>query len=321
MRTAALALTVFASASFAHAQDWPVRPVTMVVPYAAGGPNDSQARILAARLGELLRQQVIIENVGGAGGMTGANRVAKAAPDGYTLLLSGLAVLGQIPTLYKKPLYNAVTDFEPVALIAESARILITRKDLPANTLGEFIAYAKVNQDHMQYASAGAGSGSHVCAILLDTLIGTHMAHVPYRGTGPAMQDLLAGRIDFTCEQISTAYPQIQSGAVKALATLASERAPALPDLPTAQEQGVDLDCSVWIALSFPKGTADAIVRRLADMASEAVDTPSVRARFENLGISVVAPQRRTPEYLARFVPSEIKKWAGPIKASGVHAD
>jgi tripartite-type tricarboxylate transporter receptor subunit TctC len=321
MKTAALAFTIFASAACAHAQDWPVRPVTMVVPYAAGGPNDSQARILAARLGELLHQQVIIENVGGAGGMTGANRVAKAAPDGYTLLLSGLAVLGQIPTLYRKPLYNAVTDFEPVALIAESARILITRKDLPANTLGEFIAYAKANQDHMQYASAGAGSGSHVCAILLDTLIGTHMAHVPYRGTGPAMQDLLAGRVDFTCEQISTAYPQIQSGAVKALATLASERAPALPDLPTAQEQGVDLDCSVWIALSFPKGTADAIVRRLADMASEAVDTPSVRARFENLGISVVAPQRRTPEYLARFVPSEIKKWAGPIKASGVHAD
>ena len=135
------------------------------------------------------------------------------------------------------------------------------------------------------------------------------------------MKDLLAGRVDFTCEQISTAYPQIQSGAVKALATLASERQPVLADLPTAQEQGVDLDCSVWIALSFPKGTADAIVRRLAEVASEAVDTPSVRARFENLGISVVAPQRRTPEYLARFVPSEIKKWAGPIKASGVHAD
>jgi tripartite-type tricarboxylate transporter receptor subunit TctC len=321
MKSLALAVAIVVSASLAQAQDWPVRPVTFVVPYAAGGPNDSQARILAARLGELLHQQIVVENVGGAGGMTGANRVAKAAPDGYTLLLSGLAVLGQIPTLYKKPLYNAVTDFEPVALIAESPRILITRKDLPANTLGEFIAYAKANQDHMQYASAGAGSGSHVCAILLDTLIGTQMAHVPYRGTGPAMQDLLAGRIDFTCEQISTAYPQIQSGAVKALATLASERPPALPDLPTAQEQGVDLDCSVWIALSFPKGTADAIVRRLADVASEAVDTPAVRTRFENLGVSVVAPQRRTPEYLARFVASEIKKWAGPIKASGVHAD
>jgi tripartite-type tricarboxylate transporter receptor subunit TctC len=310
-----------ASGSFAHAQDWPVRPVTMVVPYAAGGPNDSQARILAARLGELLHQQFIIENVGGAGGMTGANRVAKAAPDGYTLLLGGLAVLGQIPTLYKKPLYNAVTDFEHAFLIAESARILITRKDLPPDNLAEFIAYAKANQDHMQYASAGAGSGSHVCAILLDSILGTHIAHVPYRGTGPAMQDLIAGRVDFTCEQISTAYPQIKAGAVKALATLASERQPLLADLPTAKEQGLDLDCSVWISLEFPKGTAGAIVRRLAEAANEAVETPAVRERFANLGVAVVAPPRRTPEYLTAFVPREIEKWAGPIKASGAHAD
>jgi tripartite-type tricarboxylate transporter receptor subunit TctC len=326
MRTPAIAFTLasaFAAAcgSFAHAQDWPARPVTLVVPYAAGGPNDSQARILAARLGELLHQQFIIENVGGAGGMTGANRVAKAAPDGYTLLLGGLAVLGQIPTLYKKPLYNAVTDFQHVFLFAESARILITRKDLPADNLAEFIAYAKANQDHMQYASAGAGSGSHVCAILLDSLIGTHIAHVPYRGTGPAMQDLVAGRVDFTCEQISTAYPQIKAGTVKALATLASERQPMLADLPTAKEGGLDLDCSVWISLEFPKGTAGAIVRRLAEAANAAVETPAVRERFENLGVAVVAPQRRTPEYLTRFVPREIEKWAGPIRASGVHAD
>ncbi len=326
MRTPAFAFALaaaFAAAfgSFAHAQDWPVRPVTLVVPYAAGGPNDSQARILAARLGELLRQQVVVENVGGAGGMTGANRVAKAAPDGYTVLLGGLAVLGQIPTLYKKPLYNAVTDFEQVSLIAESARILITRKDLPPDNLAEFIAYAKANQDHMQYASAGAGSGSHVCAILLDQLMGTRIAHVPYRGTGPAMQDLVAGRIDFTCEQISTAYPQIKSGAVKAVATLASERQPMLADLPTAKERGLDIDCSVWISLAFPKGTPAAIVHRLAVAANDAVETPAVRQRYENLGISVVAPQRRTPEYLTRFVPREIEKWAGPIKASGVHAD
>ena len=326
MRTPAFASAlvlafVAASGSFAHAQDWPVRPVTLVVPYAAGGPNNSQARILAARLGELLRQQVIIENVGGAGGMTGANRVAKAAPDGYTVLLAGLAILGQIPTLYKKPLYNAVTDFEQVALIAESARILITRKDLPPDNLAEFIAYAKANQDHMQYASAGAGSGSHVCAILLDQLMGTHIAHVPYRGTGPAMQDLVAGRIDFTCEQISTAYPQIKAGAVKALATLASERQPLLADVPTAREQGLDLDCSVWISLAFPKGTASVIVRRLAEAANDAVESPAVRERFANLGVSVVAPQRRTPEYLTAFVPREIEKWAGPIKASGAHAD
>jgi tripartite-type tricarboxylate transporter receptor subunit TctC len=322
MRTAILAFAVAAaSASFAYAQEWPVRPVTMVIPYAAGGPNDSQGRILAARLGELLHQQIVVENVGGAGGMTGSNRVAKAAPDGYTFLLAGLAVLGQIPTLYKKPLYDAVNDFEPVALIADSARILITRKDLPANTLAEFIAYAKANQDHMQYASAGAGSGSHVCAVLLNTLMGTHMAHVPYRGTGPAMQDLLAGRIDFSCEQISTAYPLIASGTVKAFATLAAERPAILADLPTALEQGLDLDCSVWIALVFPKRTAAPIVRRLAEVANEAVETPAVRERFENLGVSVVSPQRRTPEYLASLIPNEIKKWAAPIKASGIQAD
>jgi tripartite-type tricarboxylate transporter receptor subunit TctC len=308
-------------AAYAHAEEWPARPVTFVVPYAAGGPNDSQARILAARLGELLHQQFIVENVGGAGGMTGANRVAKAAPDGYSLLLAGLAVFGQIPTLYKRPPYNAETDFEPVALIADSARILITRKDLPGSTLADFVAYAKANQDHMQYASAGAGSGSHVCAILLDQLIGTHIAHVPYRGTGPAMQDLIAGRIDFTCEQISTAFPMIKSGTVKAFATLAAERQSLLSDLPTAKEQGLDLDCSVWIALAFPKGTPNAIVRRLAAATNEAVETPSVRERFENLGVAVVAPERRTPEYFARFIPSEIKKWAAPIKASGVQAD
>ena len=291
MRTFALAFAIAVAASIAvvapgHGEDWPVRPVTFVVPYAAGGPNDAQAQVLAARMSELLHQQIVIENVGGAGGMTGANRVAKAAPDGYTMLLAGLAIFGQIPTFYKKPPYNPVTDFEPVALIADSARILITRKDLPASTLPEFIAYAKANQEHMQYASAGAGSGSHVCAILLDQLIGTHIAHVPYRGTGPAMQDLIAGRIDFTCEQISTAYPLIKSGQIKAIATLASSRQPVLADVPTALEQGVDLDCGVWIGLAFPKDTPKAIVDRLAEVANEAVETPILRERYENLGIS-----------------------------------
>ncbi len=325
MRTFALAFSLavaaIASVGPGHAEDWPVRPVTFVVPYAAGGPNDAQARILAARLSELLHQQIIIENVGGAGGMTGANRVAKAAPDGYTLLLAGLAIFGQIPTLYKKTPYNSVTDFEPVALIADTARILITRKDLPATTLPEFIAYARANQGQMRYGSAGVGSGSHVCAILLDQLTGTRTAHVPYRGTGPAMQDLLAGRIDFTCEQISTAYPLIKAGQINAVATLAASRQLLLPDVPTAQEQGFDLDCGVWIGLAFPKGTPKAIVDRLAEVANEAVETPALRERYENFGVSVVAPERRTPAYFARFIPAEIKKWAAPLKASGVTVD
>src|SRR6476620_244163 len=187
----------------ATAQDWPTRPMTMVVAYAAGGPVDTLARIFGQRLSEVLGQQVVIENIGGAGGMVGAARVAKAAPDGYTVLFGGLANLAQNQTLYKQPLYNAATDFTPVGLITDSPRVLLARKDFPATTLPEFIAYAKANQSKLQYASAGGGSGGHVCTILLDTMMGTKITHVPYRGAGPAMQDLIGGRIDYMAEQIS----------------------------------------------------------------------------------------------------------------------
>ena len=211
-----------------------------MVPYAAGGPVDTIGRIMAARMSELLGQQVIVENMGGAGGMTGAARVAKATPDGYTLLLSGSAVLAINQTLYKRPLYNALTDFEQVALFSDSARVLIVRPNFPGNTLAEFVAYAKANQGKMQYGSAGAGSGTHVCAVLLDVAMGTKITHVPYRGAGPAMQDLIAGRIDFIAEQISTAMPQIQGKTVKAIATLGLDRAPGLEDLPDRGGTGTE---------------------------------------------------------------------------------
>jgi tripartite-type tricarboxylate transporter receptor subunit TctC len=319
---AAVIAVLLAPLGSAGAQDWPARPVTLVVPYAAGGPVDTIGRILAARLSEVLGQQVVVENAGGAGGMTGASRVAKAAPDGYTVLLSGSAVLAINQTLYKKPLYNAATDFEQVALFADSARVLIARKDLPANTLPEFVAYAKLNQAKMQYGSAGAGSGTHVCAVLLDAAMGTKITHVPYRGAGPAMQDLIGGRIDFIAEQISTALPQIQGDAVKAIATLGLDRAPGLENLPTAQELGLPgLDCGSWASLSLPKGTPDAIVRRLAKASNDAVETPAVRERFKSIGVTIPAAERRTPEYLAKFVRSEIERWAAPIKASGASAD
>ncbi|HKA79450.1 MAG TPA: tripartite tricarboxylate transporter substrate-binding protein [Xanthobacteraceae bacterium] len=313
-------LTAFAGP--ASAQDWPTRPVTMIVPYAAGGPVDTIGRILAARLSELLGQQVIIENAGGAGGMTGAARVAKAAPDGYTLLQSGSAVLAINQSLYKRPLYNALTDFEHVVLFSDSARVLITRKDLAADTMPQFVAYAKANQDKMSYGSAGGGSGTHVCAVLLDVAMGTKITHVPYRGAGPAMQDLIGGRIDFIAEQISTALPQIQSKTVKAIATLGLDRAPGLEDLATAEEMGLKgLDCGSWGSLSFPKGTPQAIVQRLAKAANDAVETPAVRERYKSIGVTIPAAERRTTEYLAKFVPSEIERWAGPIKASGASAD
>jgi tripartite-type tricarboxylate transporter receptor subunit TctC len=318
--TAVFAALAMMNAAFA--QDWPTRPVTMVVPYAAGGPVDTIGRILAARLGEVLGQPVIIENIGGAGGMTGANRVAKATPDGYTFLLGSSAVLAENQSLYKKPLYNAATDFVPVSLIADSTRILITRKNFPANTLAEFIAYAKVHQATMQYGSAGAGSGLHICAVLLNMAMGTTITHVPYRGGAPAMQDLIAGRLDFMCDQISTSFPQIKAGAVKAIATLGQARSPVLADLPTAQEQGLaGLDCNSWSALVFPGGTPPAFVRRLAAAATEALNSQAVRERFASVGVAVVAPERRGPDYLAKYIPSEIARWAAPIKASGVSVD
>lgn len=315
----ALALTLTTPAP---AQDWPSRPMTMVVAYAAGGPVDTIARIFGQRLSEVLGQQVVIENIGGAGGMVGASRVAKAAPDGYNFLFGGLSNLAQNQTLYKQPLYNAATDFTPVGLVTDSPRVLIARKDLPANTLAEFIAFAKANKDKLQYGSAGGGSGSHVCALLLDGVMGARITHVPYRGAGPAMQDLIAGRLDYMAEQISTAVQQIDAGTVKGIAILGPDRVPVLPKLQSAKEAGLGgFDCGAWAALVLPPNTPDAIVRKLNKAASEAIDTPAVRERYAGLGVTVISPERRTPEYLAKFIPAEIEKWAGPIKASGVSGE
>jgi tripartite-type tricarboxylate transporter receptor subunit TctC len=315
----ALALTLTTPAP---AQDWPSRPMTMVVAYAAGGPVDTIARLFGQRLSEVLGQQVVIENIGGAGGMVGASRVAKAPPDGYNFLFGGLSNLAQNQTLYKQPLYNAATDFTPVGLVTDSPRVLIARKDIPANTLAEFIAYAKANKDKSQYGSAGGGSGSHVCALLLDGVIGSRITHVPYRGAGPAMQDLIAGRLDYMAEQISTAVQQIDAGTVKGIAILGPDRVPVLPKLQSAKEAGLgEFDCGAWAALVLPLNTPDAIVRKLNKAAGETIDTPMVRERYAGLGVTVVPPQRRSPEYLAKFIPTEIEKWAGPIKASGVSGE
>ena len=315
---ASIATALSALAVPLMAQDWPNKPVTMIVPYAAGGPVDTIGRIIASGLTSTLGQQVIVENVPGAGGMTGASRVARATPDGSIFLLGGIATLALVPSLYKTPLYKPAADFAPVALIADSARLLVTRKDFPANTLREFVAYAKVNSQKMQFASAGAGTGSHICAALLNLAMGTNIIHIPYRGTGPALQDMIAGRVDFICDQISTSLPQVEAGAVKAIATFGVERVPQLPNVATAKEQGVDLDCSAWAALVFPKGTPDATVRRLNKATNDALESPHLRQRMEDLGMSIPAPDRRTPEYLAAFVPAEIDKWEGPIKASGI---
>ncbi len=316
------ALAGFLAFTASAAAQYPTRPVTMVIPFAAGGPTDVLGRVMAQRMSEILGQQVVVENVTGAGGMTGANRAAQAPADGYTFVLGTVGTHAQGQTLYKKPLYNAATDFTPVVLIAEVPIAVIARKDLPANNFKEFVDYAKANQAKMQFGSAGAGSATHLGCVLVNSVLGTNITHVPYRGTGPAMQDLQAGRIDFLCEIITTAKPQIDGGTVKALAIMTKQRSKALPDLPTTAEQGTaNLEAYTWNALFLPKGAPADVVKRLNEAAAQAMETPAVRERLEGLGAVIVSADRRSPEYLADFVKSEIEKWAAPIKASGVQVD
>lgn len=316
----AVAMVAFsAMASNAQAQDWPKEPVKIVVSAAAGGPIDVFGRIMAERLTQILGQQTLVENVPGAGGMVGGQRVARAAPDGYTVLLGTIATHTHSQNLYKQPLYNSSTDFTPVLLMAEIPLVLITRKDLPASNLKEFVAYAKANAEKMNYGSAGVGSATHLGCALLTNAIGAKIQHVPYRGTGPAMQDLQSGRIDFLCEIVLTAAPQIEAGTVKGLALLSSSRSPVLPGMSTAGELGVaGVEADTWTALFLPKSAPQPIVDRLRQAAIEAIETPRVREQLEKLGASIVAPARRAPDYLARFVKADVAKWGAAVKASGI---
>ena len=324
MRILVTALVAFASlvtAASARAEEWPTRPLTMINPFAPGGPNDVLARLFAQRMGELLGQPIVIENIGGAGGMTGADRVAKAAPDGYTFLQGTVGTQAQNQTLFKKPAYNSTTDFAPVALMVEAPLVLVARKDLPVQSMKEFVAYAKANREKMQFASAGTGSAIHLGCALVNMVTGLDIVHVPYRGANPAMQDLMSGRVDYLCDIITTAKPQIEGGAVKAIAILTKERSPVLPDVPTAIEQGFAIEAYTWNAFFLPKGTPEAIVQKLNRATVKAMKTPAVREKLESAGLKFVSDDRTTPKYLAKFVQSEIEKWAVPIKASGVSVD
>jgi tripartite-type tricarboxylate transporter receptor subunit TctC len=303
------------------AQTFPSRPLTLVVPFAAGGPSDVAGRIVAQGLSEVLGQQVVVENPAGAGGSIGSLRVAKAPADGYQFVIGNIGTHAWSQALYRKPPYNARTDFTALGLIVEAPRAIIVPKNFPANTLPEFIAYLKSNQKAVKYGSAGAGSASHVSCILLNAALHIDLTHVPYRGLGPAMQDLIAGRIDYLCDSPSTSRPQIESNNIKAIATTGSKRSAVLPDVPTAREQGLDFEVTAWQGLFLPKNTPEALVRRLNAALSAALDLPFTRERFEAVGEEIASPARRSPEYFAQFVAAEIDKWSGPIKASGVSVD
>jgi tripartite-type tricarboxylate transporter receptor subunit TctC len=306
----------------ARAQTYPTRPVTMVVTYPAGSGSDVLARILGPSLSEFLGQQVIIENVGGAGGITAAYRVARAAPDGYQFVLGGTDTFAQSQTLYKNPPYSATTDFAAVALIVEQPFLLVTHNDFPANNLAEFIAYAKSNQSKMQFGSAGPASGSYLTCTYLNSAIGVTVTPVPYRGAPQGLQDLMAGRLDYYCPVIAAAIAHIENKTMKAIAVLSRDRSPILPTLASAHEQGLtDFEANYWNGLFLPKGTPEPIVQKLHDAVVAAIDSPWVQARLKEIGVITVAPERRSRDYLQKFVVSEIEKWAGPIKISGVSLD
>jgi tripartite-type tricarboxylate transporter receptor subunit TctC len=321
LRLTAGAAALFALTQTTLAQTWPTRPVTMVEPFGPGSVPDILLRIMAPRLSELLGQPVIVENVSGAGGMIGVSRVAKAAPDGYQFVVSSAGTHAFNQTLYKNPLYNAAADFAPVMLLAEQPLMVVTRKDLPANNLREFIAYTKENQAKMQYGSGGGtGSANHVVCVLFNAAIGVTVAHVPYRPPTAVMyQDLIAGRIDYVCPIVTPdIVPRIESNQVKSIAVFAKNRPLILPNLATAHEQGLaDFEGKTWFAFFLPKRTPPAIIQKLHDAIVATLDTPVVQARMKDYGAELVGPERRSPEYLQKFVESEIEKWAIPIKASG----
>lgn len=306
----------------ALAQNWPTRPMTMVVPFAAGGGTDLIARIVAEGLRAELGQPVVVENIGGAGGMVGTSRVAKAAPDGYQMVLGNVGTHAQNQTLYKKPLYNVLTGFAPVGLVSDQSLVLVVRKDFPADSLQAFMAYAKANQGKIQYGSGGFGSSNHLACAMLNSAIGIDVTHIPYRGGSQAMQDMLAGLLDYQCFSAPVALPQIQAKTVKAIAVLSKNRSESMPDLPSAHEQGLtDFDIPSWYALFLPRGTPAEIVQKLNRAAVATLAMPNVQARLKEIGSDLVSPQRGTPEYLGKFVAAEVVKWAKVIKANSVQIE
>jgi tripartite-type tricarboxylate transporter receptor subunit TctC len=315
-------VAAFALSAPALAQDWPTRAITLIVPFAPGGGVDLSARIQAQRMSEMLGQSIVVENIGAAAGMAGSLRVAKSAPDGYTVLIGNSGTHAFNQSLYKSPLYNSVADFTPVGLVSESPRILIARTDLPADNIKEFVAYVQAHQGTMQFGSAGVGSGTHLPCVLLNMAMGVNVTHVPYRGEGPAQQDLIAKRLDYMCSTIQTGAALAEQGAVKGIAVMAQHRVKIIADLATTGEQGLPgVEASVWNAFFLPPGAPKPIVRKLNKAMSDTLDDPVVRERLESLGLEIAAPERRTPEYLAKLVPEEVERWAKVVHAAGISAD
>lgn len=313
-------LAGLAFAGSALAQDYPTKPVTVVVPFSAGGPTDTVARLIAEVMSQDLGQQVVVQNVGGAGGTLGAGQVATAPNDGYTLLLHHIG-MSTAPTLYRSLPYDPTTDFAPIGLITAVPMTLVARKDFEPNTMAELMEYIKANGENVTYAHAGIGSASQLCGMLLMDALDAQMTTVPYQGAGPAMTDIIGGQIDMICDQTTNTTSQIQAGEVKAYGVTSLNRLGNLPDLPTTKEGGLDLEIGVWHGLYAPAGTDPVIIERLEASLKVALADETVVSRFAELGTYPVTSDQATPEALTQTLASQIELWRAVIEAAGVYAD
>jgi tripartite-type tricarboxylate transporter receptor subunit TctC len=320
-RTVIAALAAFAFSAAVSAQDYPTRTITIVVPFAAGGPTDTVARLVAQQMSKSLGQTVIVENVGGAGGTLGVERVAKAKADGYQLVLMHIGISTSV-SLYRNMRYDPVKELEPIGLITDVPMTLIARKDFPPKDLKDLVAYVKANKDKVTYANAGVGAASHLCGMLFMSAIGTDLQTIPYKGTGPAMTDLIGGQVDFMCDQTTNTTQQIKGGKVKAYAVTTKTKVPSLPDLPTMDSAGVPgFEVAVWHGLWAPRGTPKPAIDKLNAALKTALKDAGLKAKFAELGTEPVAEARVTPAALDAHLKAEIAKWGPIIKKAGIYAD
>jgi len=317
--TAAAAAMLLSAAALA--QDYPSRTITITVPFAAGGPTDTVARLIGQSMSKTLGQTVIIENVAGAGGTIGVEKVAKAKPDGYTLLLMHIGI-STSPSLYRNLRYDPIKELDPIGLITDVPMTVVANKDFPPKDMKELIAYVRANKDKVTYANAGVGAASHLCGMLLMSAIQADVTTVPYKGTGPAMTDLIGGQVNFMCDQTTNTTPQIKGGKVKAYAVTTRTRVKSLPDVPTAEEAGLKgFEVAVWHGLWAPHGTPKPAMDKLVSALQAALKDPNVVTKFGELGTEPVSHDRATPEALRTQLKSEIDKWGPIIKKAGVYAD
>jgi tripartite-type tricarboxylate transporter receptor subunit TctC len=303
------------------ADQYPSKVITIIVPFSAGGPTDTTARLLAQFMGTALKTQMIIENVAGAGGTLAAGRVAASPPDGYTVFFHHIG-FSTAPSLYRKLPYDTLKDFETIGMVGDVAMTMVARKDFPAKDLKEMIAYIKANKEKVNLANAGLGAASHLCGMLFMSAIQTDFTTIPYKGTGPAMNDLLGGQVDFMCDQTSNTISQIKAGKIKVYGVTTKNRIDALPEVPTVQEAGLpNFEISVWQGLYVPKGTPKPVIDTLVKALQTALADPTLQQRFNELGTIPASKAQATPEALRAHLKSEIEKWAPVIKKAGVYAD